>query len=166
MGKKVFIKGKTLYARPFHRDTGENLDDDSEIKQKLQKTDGVYNTEIVLPFDNRDDAEEYLNGKGIPTDGMMGNLLKRRTDADGNKIVVYKITRPHLEPNFEDPVLGPPEVIDSEGDPWNEEVLIGNGSEVTVKLDVWIGTKAKKIRWEGMRVDELVSYELQDEDAF
>lgn len=162
MGKKVFIKGKTLFARPFYRDTGENLPDDSEIKQKLQKTDGVYNTEIVLPFDNRDDAEEYLNGKGIPTDGMMGNLLKRRTDKEGNKVVVYKITRPHLEPNFEDPVLGPPEVIDSDGDPWNEEILIGNGSEVTVKLDVWLGTKAKKVRWEGMRVDSLVEYEAPE----
>jgi len=37
---------------------------------------------------------------------------------------------------------------------------------VTVKLDVWIGTKAKKVRWEGMRVDSLVEYEPQDEDAF
>lgn len=166
MGKKVFIKGKTLYIRPFYRDTGDNLPDDSEIKAKLQKTDGVYNTEIVLPFDNRDDAEEFLNSKGIPTDGMLGNLLKRRTDAEGNKVITYKIARPHMEPNFDDPYLGPPEVIDSDNNPWNRDVLIGNGSDVTVKLDVWEGKKAKKIRWEGLRVDNLVEYEAPEDEGW
>jgi len=161
--KNVYLKGKARYIRPYFLDTGENLDDDSDVKVKLMKTGGVYSTMVVLPFDNRDDAEEHLNSLGIPTDGMMGNLLKKITNEDGSKEIVYKIVRPHLEPNFEDPLLGPPKVIDSDGGTWDEETLIGNGSDITVKLNVWIGNKAKKIRWEAVRVDELVEYEAPAE---
>lgn len=165
MAKKVYLKGKAHYIRPYFRDTGENLDDDSEIKQKLMKTDGIYTAMIELPFDNRDDAEEHLNSLGIPTNGLFGNLLKRIDTEDGKK-VVYKVVRPHMEPNFDDPVLGPPAVLDEENEPWNKEVLIGNGSDITVKLDVWKGTKATKIRWEAVRVDELVPYEVEDAVGF
>ena len=166
MGKAVYITGEALYMRPYFHDTGENLEEGSDIKNKLMRTNGIYTADIKLPFDNRDDAEEYLNEKGIPTDGMMGNLLKKKTDAEGNKIITYKVTRPHEEPNFEDPYMGPPNVVDANNQQWNPEVLIGNGSKVTVKLDVWIGTKAKKIRWEGVRVDELVEYEAPDGEGF
>jgi len=163
--KNVYIKGKARYIRPYFLDTGENLDPDSDLKAKLDKTGGVYSTMVVLPFDNRDDAEEYLNGLGIPTDGMMGNLLKKFTNEDGSKEIVYKVVRPHMEPNFEDPLLGPPKVIDSDGGEWNPEILIGNGSDITVKVNVWIGNKAKKVRWEAVRVDDLVEY-VAPEGAF
>jgi len=168
MNKNVYIKGKARYLRPYFLDTGENLDPDSDLKAKLDKTGGVYSTMVVLPFDNRDDAEEYLNGLGIPTDGMMGNLLKKLTDDDGNKEIVYKVVRPHLEPNFEDPLLGPPKVVkvvDDSIQEWDPEVLIGNGSDITIKVNVWIGNKAKKIRWESVRVDNLVEY-VTPEGAF
>jgi len=163
MGNKVYIKGQAHYMRPYFRDTGDNLPDDSDIKAKLLRTEGVYQTRIKLPFDNRDDALDYLGQMGVPVDGMMGQLVKREEDAEGNKIITYKVSRPHMEPNFEDPLMGPPKVVDADGNPWDEEVLIGNGSEITVKLDVWIGNKAKKVRWEAVRVDELVPYEPQDD---
>jgi hypothetical protein len=156
--KNVYLKGKSRYIRPYHLDTGENLDDDSDIKAKLMRTGGVYSTMIVLPFDNRDDAEEHLNELGIPTDGMMGNLLKKITNEDGSKEIVYKVVRPHLEPNFEDPLMGPPKVINSDAGEWDPDTLIGNGSDITVKLNVWIGNKAKKVRWDALRVDNLVEY--------
>lgn len=162
MGNKVYIKGQAHYIRPYFRDTGDNLPDDSDIKAKLLKTDGIYQTRIKLPFDNRDDALDYLDKMGVPVDGMMGQLVKREEDADGNKIITYKVSRPHMEFNFEEPYMGPPKVVDADGNPWDEEVLIGNGSDITVKLDVWIGNKAKKVRWEAVRVDNLVPYEPQD----
>lgn len=163
MSKKVYIKGQAHYLRPYFLDTGENLPDDSDIKAKLLRTEGIYQTRIKLPFDNRDDALEYLEGKGVPVDGMMAQRVKREEDAEGNKIITYKVSRPHVEPSFEDSYMGAPKVVDAEGNPWDEEVLIGNGSDITVKLDVWIGTKAKKVRWEGVRVDNLVPYEPQDD---
>jgi len=165
MAKKVYLQGKAHYLRPYHLDTGENLDDNSEIKQKLMKTGGIYSALIELPFDNRDDAEEHLNSLGIPTNGLFGNLLKR-IEFDGEKKVVYKVVRPHEEPNFEDPLLGPPTVIDEESRTWEPETLIGNGSDITVKLDVWQGNKATKIRWEAVRVDNLIPYEGDDKVGF
>ena len=165
MAKKVYFKGKAHYIRPYYRDTGENLDDDSDIKQKLMKTDGIYSTMVELPFDNRDDAEEHLNSLGIPTNGLFGNLLKR-IDVDGEKKIVYKVVRPHMVHAFEEPLMGPPNVVDADGKEWDKEVLIGNGSDITVKLDVWKGTKATKITWEGIRVDELVPYEAPEGVGF
>jgi len=166
MSNKVYLKGKARYIRPYHLDVGANLEDGSDIKEKIMKSDGIYSTMVALPFDNRDDAEEHLNGLGIPTEGMMGNLLKRIKNDDGTVDIVYKIVRPHMEHNFEDPLMGPPKVVDSEGDTWDEDTLIGNGSDITVKLDVWLGTKAKKIRWEGVRIDNLVEYEATDGGGF
>lgn len=161
--KNVYIKGKAHYIRPYHKDTGENLPEGSDMKVKLDEMGGQYNARIKLPFDNRDDAEEYLNGLGIPTDGMFGQLLKKEEDADGNKIITYKVTRPHLVPQFEDPEIGPPKVIDAEGVEWDPETAIGNDSDITVKVNVWKGDKARKLRWEAVRVDELVEYEAPAE---
>ena len=163
---KVYLKGKARYLRPYFLDTGENLDEGSDVKEKLMRTGGVYSTMVVLPFDNRDDAEEHLNSLGIPTDGMMGNLLKKINNDDGSKEIVYKVVRPHMEPNFEDPLMGPPNVVDADKQPWDPEVLIGNGSDITVKLDVWVGHKAKKIRWDGLRVDNLVEYIPDNSEEF
>lgn len=178
MGDKVYIKGKALYLQPYKLDTGDNLPEGSDIKNKIMRTEGIYSTRVVLPFDNRDDAEEYLNSIGIPTNGMMGNLLKKETDAEGNKIITYKVTRPHMEPNFPDPFMGPPAVFTTElkehreeGDNekfhrWDPEVLIGNGSDITVKVDVWKGDKATKIRWESIQVTNLVGYEAPEGEGF
>jgi hypothetical protein len=94
---------------------------------------------------------------------MMGNLLKRIKKDDGTAEIVYKITRPHYEPAFEDGLMGPPKVVDTDNQEWDPEVLIGNGSDITVKLNVWKGTKATKVRWEGVRVDSLVEYVKEDE---
>lgn len=162
MGKKVYLKGKAHYIRPYHLDLGENLEEGSDIRNKIEKTGGIYSTLVKLNFDNRDDAEEYIVGLGIPTGGLLGNLLKRVKNEDGTVDIFYKVHRPHLEPNFDEPVLGPPDVVDEYGAEWNPETLIGNGSDVTVKLDVWIGNKATKIRWDGVRVDNLVPYESSE----
>ena len=162
--KIVYLKGQAKFLRPYFLDTGENLPD-GDLKEKLMKTDGQYNAMIVLPFTNRDDAEEHLSNLGIPTDGLMGNLLKRIKRDDGSVEIVYKITRPHMEHAFENPLMGPPRVVDADGNEWDPEVLIGNGSDITVKLNVWIGTKAKKVRWDGVRVDSLVEFTPNNEDG-
>ena len=161
MGKPVYIEGEALYIRPYFLDKGENLPE-GEQKDKILRTGGIYTTQVKLPFDNRDDAEEYLNSKGIPTDGLMGNLLKRVKRDDGSVDIVYKVVRPHEEPNFDEPYMGPPKVLGADNSEWDKEVLIGNGSKITVKLDVWVGTKSKKVRWEAVRVEELIPYEPEE----
>ena len=188
--KTVYLKGKANYIRPYHRDEG-NDKTPSDILDKLQKTDGQYNTEFLLVnpdtdevFTSRDDALDYLSSKGVPVDNMMGNLVKRNSET---KEVRYKVTRPHFEPTMPNKdtgeqgvVFGPPKVVkfvkDENGDvvydnngkrkvePWDEDVLIGNGSDITVKINVWKGDKATKIRWDAVRVDNLVEYERPEGD--
>ena len=165
--KTVYIEGYARFMRPFYLDKGENLDEGSEIRKKIEETDGIYVGDIVLDFDNRDDAEEYLNSKGVPTDGMMGNLLKRDKET---KEVYYRAKRPNVDYNLNKSKdsdekgleFGAPRVVDSENKTWDEDVLIGNGSKVTMKLNVWKGSKVTKVRWDGLRVDDLVEYVPED----
>jgi len=172
--KTVYLKGKANYIRPYHRDEG-NDKTPADILDKLQKTDGQYNTEFLLVnpdtdevFTSRDDALDYLSSKGVPVDNMMGNLVKRNPET---KEVRYKVTRPHFEPTMPNKdtgeqgvVFGPPKVVDADGNTWDENVLIGNGSDITVKINVWKGNKATKIRWDAVRVDNLVEYERPEGD--
>lgn len=186
MGKKVYLKGKAHYMRPYFLDTGENLDEDSDLKKKIMSTEGVYTTRFKLVdpetdevFTSRDDAIDYLKNKGVPTEGLFGNLVTRDPET---KEVLYKVTRPHAIPSFKDPIMGPPEVkgneyaYDEGGNPvlndwgkpvfadWDKEVLIGNDSMCTFKLDVWRGNKKTSIRWEGVRVEDLVEFEHEEQD--
>ena len=169
--KTVYLKGKSKYIRPYYKDTGENLPEGSDVRNKIEQTDGIYATDVVLDFDNRDDAEEALAEMGIPMEGMMGNLLKRDK---ATKEIFYKVKRPHMEPNMPVEkgsdelgyVFGPPKVVDAENKPWDEEVLVGNGSDITVKLNIWKGTKVTKVRWDGIRVDNLIPYEGGSQEGF
>lgn len=61
--------------------------------------------------------------------------------------------------------FAPPTVVDVEGRPITG-VAIGNGSDVTAKIEVYSHTvpgpgnkKAKALRWESLRIDNLVPYE-------
>ena len=175
--KTVYLKGKAHFMRPYFRDEG-NDKTPPDMLEKFQRTEGQYNTEFLLVnpdtgevFTSRDDALDFLSEKGVPVDNMMGNLVKRNPET---KEVRYKVTRPHMEPNMPKEkgsdemgfVFGPPKVVDADGNLWNEEVLIGNGSDITVKINVWRGTKATKIRWDAVRVDNLVPYEPEEEGGF
>lgn len=56
----------------------------------------------------------------------------------------------------------PPEVVNSEGAPM-EDVAIGNGSDGTIKLEVYQhgtpgGGKAKAARWAALRIDNLIPF--------
>jgi len=191
--KNIYLKGKANFMRPYFRDEGNDKTPPDMLK-KFQRTEGQYNTEFLLVnpkngyvFTSRDDALDYLSSVDVPIDNMMANLVKRNPET---KEVRYKVTRPHMEPNMPKEkgsdemgfVFGPPKVVgvlkdengnvvyDEYGKPkveeWDEEVLIGNGSDITVKINVWRGNKATKIRWDGVRIDNLVPYEPEDEGGF
>ena len=56
--------------------------------------------------------------------------------------------------------------------PLPQDQLVGNGSDVTVKCECYggtspVGTKYKAIRWQALRVDNLVPYERErDQDHY
>jgi hypothetical protein len=86
------------------------------------------------------------------------NTVKR--DDDGDYIVFRRPTQRVVKGKVQG--LSPPVIVDKEGNP-TEGVGIGNGSDVTVKLDYYSykspqGDTGKAIRLAGLRVDNLVPY--------
>jgi len=59
--------------------------------------------------------------------------------------------------------FGPPAVFDDQGEPVT--ALIGNGSHVTVKVDVYDSAKGKGHRLQAVRVNKLVEYIPPQGDA-
>lgn len=55
-------------------------------------------------------------------------------------------------------VDGTPEVI-FEGKEWEADKMVGNGSHVTVVIDVYDSRMGKGTRLEGVRIDELVEFD-------
>ncbi len=62
---------------------------------------------------------------------------------------------------------GKPVTVDSDGNPWDDDINIGNFSKATIKLNVYRGTFQKdgktapftQVRLDAVKVDELVEYE-------
>lgn len=66
--------------------------------------------------------------------------------------------------------LNPPVVQDSQGNPWPQDVLIGNGSTGRVAFDTWHwsnpeGGKGLSLNLQGVRVLHLVEYQAPDPGA-
>ena len=55
----------------------------------------------------------------------------------------------------------PPMVVDKEGKPLDSDIQVGNGSDVTLKLEVYSYRSNKGIaaRWVSMQVDNLVPFD-------
>jgi len=108
-------------------------------------------------------AESLEKVRALQAEGCK-NVLKK--DDDG-----YNVT--FSRPTEKEDRLGrkygltPVEVVDKSGQPFDEN--IGNGSDITVKLEVYQhktpgGGKAKAARLLGIRVDNLVPYTRDDFD--
>ena len=109
-------------------------------------------------FEPQYSLQLFLDDDGWATWKASGLGGKVKEDEDG-KYVTFR--RKVAGPSWE-PVLGPPKVTSADGKPF--EGLIGNGSTLTVKVDVYDTAKGKGHRLEGVRVDELVVYEKPTED--
>lgn len=90
-----------------------------------------------------------------------GTRLSPHKTEDGD--VFFKIKRrPTTMIKGELVDLGKPKVFDKENQPL--EKLVGNGSEVTVKIAVYDSAKGKGTRLESVRVENLVEYEGKGAD--
>jgi hypothetical protein len=93
----------------------------------------------------------------------MKNVLAK--DDDGWKL---NISRP-VQKVWKGRVIAftPPSVVNADGQPI-DGVAIGNGSDVTAKIEVYQhgtpnGKKAHAIRWEGLRVDNLIPFDTKSD---
>lgn len=131
----VFIQGKVKWFRP-------------KVPNKWNK----WSTQIH-PNDKGLEVIRELQSQGIK------NQLKK--DEDG---YYASFSRPVTKETSTGRILSftPVEVFDSDGKPYDGNV--GNGSDVTLKVEVYShptpgGGKAKAVRWHSARIDNLIPFE-------
>jgi len=96
----------------------------------------------------------YLNDASQKAFDDSGLQLEPKTDEDGK---YYVFRRPHEKMIKKEIVeFGPPKVFNADNTEFDG--LVGNGSEITVKVSVYDTMKGKGHRLESLRVEELVEY--------
>ena len=145
----VDFEGTAKFAKVFehNRDMGENLEDGDQ-KSKILAEQGHYVLNVYIT----PETKKQMIADGVPNKGMVGQLFKE--DSEGNTF--YKAKRPHFNPRIQGgKEMGPPVVMDAESVAWDDQVLIGNGSKLKVRLDVWDG---KIVTLHAVKVLELTEY--------
>lgn len=100
-----------------------------------------------------------------PQGDVAGILNEVKQDDDGYFVVFKRPTEKRYKDELK--LFTPPEVLDSEGKPLRN-VFIGNGSDVTVKVECYKYTKPFKqgrgraIRLVSVMVDNLIPFERKD----
>lgn len=182
MGKKVYFAAKARWAklRPENRDMGENLQEGSDTRLKIEAEQGHY---LLNAYIDRNTKKEMIE-LGVPNKGMVGQLFKE----DDNGDLWYKCKRPHFNPRLDNRetggkgvVYGPPVIykpthgtvslvnnkpVLEQGATlvkwdWEEDGLIGNDSDIIVKLDVW---ENKIVTFEGVLVVNQVKFEPEQSE--
>jgi hypothetical protein len=113
--------------------------------------------QLDLNYDKKSKSwriDVFLDPKSLDLFHQSGLQLKVR-ESDGNKYVSFK--RPEQK-IFRDEIkdMGPPYVVDTEGNPITAR--IGNGSKVMVELSVYDSRNGKGHTLEGVVVHDLVEY--------
>lgn len=148
----LYFKGKVKWCRPFTLDPWGNWKTDlypipedlARIKQlKETSENGIQGIKTTIKQDE-DTGEEYIQ-------------LRRPREKKYNGIMKG---------------FAPPVVLDGSvalpdgGHPPLRDTNIGNGSDVTAKVEIYQyniptgpkGTKGRAIRWEGLRIDNLIPF--------
>jgi len=137
----VKLQGKAMWAKVFER----NRDTEStnpNINQKLKEMGGQ--TSITLLMD-QEELQKFQN---------TGSRKQTKVFEEG---IGVNFSRPWTH-RIED-FGGAPQVVDEEGNDWDDSVSIGNGSEVEVAISIYDTSLGKGTRLEGVRVIDLVEYE-------
>lgn len=133
----VFIQGKVKWFRP-------------KVPNKWNKW-----SVQIHPNDKGLEIIRDLQAEGLK------NMIKK--DEDG---YYTSFSRPVTKETSTGKILSftPVEVFDADGKP--TDVRVGNGSDVTLKIEVYQhatpgGGKAKAARWVSARIDNLIPYEAE-----
>lgn len=112
----------------------------------------------VTVYPDEDGLEKI---KGLKKQGLQNHL---KMDDDGQYMQFGRKTEKDVKGRKEG--MTPPKVVDKDGIPI--EVMIGNGSDGVVELEVYshktqqAGVTKKAARWRGLTVDNLVPYKVDD----
>ena len=136
--QEVKVVGTAMYPKVFER----NRDKASFHED----TDGACTIDVVLEKEEFDKLKASgFRGRPSVTDEGMSVKFRRK---------------------WKDPVSddfgGAPQVVDREGQDWDDSVSIGNGSKVSVAVDVYDTSMGKGARLTGVQVLELIEYATED----
>lgn len=142
MSEYVYLKGKASWVKHTKPD------------RKYVREDG---TGGFWDFVLYPDAESLEKVRELQAEGVK-NVIKK--DEDGYYV---RFRRPeYIWQKGKLVEMHPPLVVNIDGSPLGDD-LVGNGSDVTAKIEVYKhktpnGGKAKAARWMSLRVDNLVPY--------
>lgn len=106
----------------------------------------------------------YLDDANLAKFQESGAQLKLRGHESDGTYVTFSRPMARIGRDGEVKQFGPPELLNADGEPYPKGTLIGNGSKVTVKVDVFDTPKGKGTRLEAIRVDDLVEYSKKEVD--
>ncbi len=166
MGKTVVVECEIEWAKLREEDRDMGPNDGSDMALNMQAKQGVYVVNLMLDEDTKD----KMISDGVPNKGLQAQLFK--TNKEGR--MFYKATRPHFNPKFKNRqtgeqgvVVGPPAMFKKVGKDdhvawdWEKDGVLGNGTKVIAKLDVWDG---KITQLEKISVVDHVVFEPEAED--
>ena len=138
--KLIELEGIIKWAKLFEHNKDTNEDFHGE--------GGAYTVNLVMEQDQLDKLSEA------------GSRLKPKITDDG---VEVKFKRKHKHPI--DDLGGTPKVVDADGNAWNPEVTIGNGSKGTLAVDVYDTKMGKGTRLRAVQVTDLEEFESDNKES-
>jgi hypothetical protein len=95
------------------------------------------------------------------------NVIQPDKDGDGEYLRIGRLSQKTIRGKVV--AFPPPEVLDKDGVTPLRHTLVGNGSDVTTKVEYYTyeipprksGKRGSAIRWESTRVDNLIPFELK-----
>lgn len=160
---------KLEYARVFTHNMDKGSDD-NDAARKVASTEGQFVTNMLVT----DEVKAAMIADGIPEKSMGYQMFQEVMEGTGDDARPtgewrYRAKRPNLSPFKDDDgnpqYFGPPNVVDypataeaGEQVKWDEEVLLGNGTEAKVKLSIYKNGSKRIIRLESIGVMKLVEY--------
>lgn len=142
--RNVYIQGKAKWA-------------------KLVTPDTKYNCWSVVVYPN-EESMKILNELKAGKDDTSGILNPIKKDDDGYFITLKRPIQKLMAGKVTS--FSPPIIVEADGENLLRNALIGNGSDITVKVQVYIynkpaGGKGTAMRLESVRVDNLVPFEMK-----
>lgn len=139
--ERIYITGTAMWAKLFerNRDTGEFH----------EATDGVTSVDMVLEKEQLDKLKKA------------GSRLRPRITDEG---LVIKFRRPWKHQSIEE-FGGQAQIVDKDGNQWDNTKSIGNGSKVEIAVDIYDTKLGKGSRLAGVKVLDLVEYESEYKDS-
>lgn len=121
---------------------------------KVVEPDKKYNKYSIDLFMDNDNMEKFKKS---------GAQLKVRENDEGETFITFSRPTASLGRDGKIKEHGAPLLLSVNGDPL-KDTLVGNGSTVTVKVDVYDTPKGKGTRLEAVRVDNLVAFTKREVD--